>query len=703
MKQFCVSSNCTACGECLLQTNLLEEDATGHAVPALDRYISDTEMAVAEEIVASCPAHALSIKEKATASLEPDAMIASLKERLENIDIPSTPNCKITFDENDYSVDYGFISGEGSFDYSSESRALSTGRSRFRETFWNRRKDFALSYLAQYKSKLLRPFYDFANPDKTYFSQFSKQFSSILKEAKAELSAISGDSSILPENFVAFNPEMDHDMQTSFAMERLQDIDSVSYVNEFFEGFEKDNFHCLKYYENRICSDEFVQIIGTDWLGNDKIKTTYSFYDANSTGKELVDDIALCLSCAGSYGVRYIDDIAEDNVKSLIEMYRELAKKTIQQKISVYTTAVKAMTQADRKANKPKAFIGTMPKQLTDINYSPMQTPKLCSETERQKKILQLCIEGWNILYSTQNYLVYHKYSSFFSSSKEVFCLNLRTLEVTTIPNPDELRCGPSPIIIGDRIIYDQNGHIYAYDVEHLQREELMTYTGRVFKLCASDDYVMVKQDNCSYEGIRYLSLKNYSSGVFKYPDGLPYDCLARKNLYRVNTNGFCASGKGRLESYDLDERLGTAFGVVPSDFEPFAERGTQIYGMVNRIINERTLYVYDTAADKLTKAFHYNRDSRMEDKFDKGGNLRIFAGESGSENYNVYCLNLETGEISRLMSVKANIELVARFESTLYYMETRSKQTRFYAMELVGTNHSPVEIGLVFGSNSKE
>lgn len=124
---------------------------------------------------------------------------------------------------------------------------------------------------------------------------------------------------------------------------------------------------------------------------------------------------------------------------------------------------------------------------------------------------------------------------------------------------------------------------------------------------------------------------------------------------------------------------------------------------MVSNICNECALYAYDTTSDKLTKAFYYERDSRSENKFDKGGNLRIFAGKYDSENYNVYCLNLETGEICRLMSAKANIELVARFESTLYYMETRSKQTRLYAMELVGANHSSVEIGLVFGSNSKD
>lgn len=688
MKQFCVSSDCTACGECLLQTNLLEEDPSGHAVPVADRYIRDEEITAAEEVAASCPAHALSIVEKATASLNPEAMIKTLKEKLESVDIPSSPNCKIAFNENDYSVDYGFISGEYSFSYSSESRALSAGKSKFRETFWNRRKDFALSYLAQYKSKLLRPFFDFTDPDKTYFAQFNKQFVAILKEAKAELSAISGDNMILPGSFTAFNPETDHDMQDSFAVRWLQGIDSVSYVNAFFEGFEKDKYHRLSYYEDCICFDDDVQVIGTDWLGNNKIKTVYSFYDANSTGKELVDDIASCLSCAGSYGVRYIDDIAEENVKSLIQIYKDLADKMIQQKISVYTAAVQSASQANKQSNKVLNIPDA--EHLTGVKCSAAQASTQCTEKQRREKILQLCKDGQHILYSTQNYLL-------FGPSKNPSRLDFKTLTISPVPHPERLSYGPSAIVIGDRIIYEHpSNHIYAYDVEHLRLDELMTYTGRVFSMHASSDYVVVANDSAYDDGVLYLSLKNYSIGAFKRPDRIPYKFLTQKKIYHVNTDGFGASGKGRLEAYDLDKKLGTAFGIVPYDFEPFAEHGTTVYGMVPGIINERTLYTYDTATDKLRKEFQYRKDSLAERKLDTSGNFRILAGEYGSENYNVYCLDLGKGAIYRLMSVKASIKLVALFKSTLYYTETRHGRTILYAIDLAGENHTPQQIGLV-------
>lgn len=55
MKKFVVSEKCIACGNCLLETKLLQEDAEGKAVPVNGGYFSDDFLAKAEEIVAGCP------------------------------------------------------------------------------------------------------------------------------------------------------------------------------------------------------------------------------------------------------------------------------------------------------------------------------------------------------------------------------------------------------------------------------------------------------------------------------------------------------------------------------------------------------------------------------------------------------------------------------------------------------------------------
>ena len=41
MKKFVVSEKCIACGNCLLETKLLQEDAEGKAVPVNGGYFSD--------------------------------------------------------------------------------------------------------------------------------------------------------------------------------------------------------------------------------------------------------------------------------------------------------------------------------------------------------------------------------------------------------------------------------------------------------------------------------------------------------------------------------------------------------------------------------------------------------------------------------------------------------------------------------------
>lgn len=78
MKKFVVSEKCIACGNCLLETKLLQEDAEGKAVPVNGGYFSDDFLAKAEEIVAGCPVQALSIAEGAGADL------SKLPEKLQN-------------------------------------------------------------------------------------------------------------------------------------------------------------------------------------------------------------------------------------------------------------------------------------------------------------------------------------------------------------------------------------------------------------------------------------------------------------------------------------------------------------------------------------------------------------------------------------------------------------------------------------------
>lgn len=340
MRQFCVSGSCTACGECTLQTDLLLEDATGHVYPAADCYIKNSELPLAKELVDACPAHALSIVEKEDVKIDENELIISLKQKLESVEIPEYPDCDLTFEPKKYQIDYSNATGEYDYVYSSEHKALNEGRSRFSKLFWDRRKEFALSYLAQYKTDVLSQFYNFSDLDRTWYSQFSKCIETILKEAKANLCAATGNDNIFPEDFTTFCPELDRSFQ-NICKSKIADISSTWYVNEFFEGFDKEELFKKSHYEHYIETKSIDLYDGKNWLG-DKFKSYYAFYNVNEEGRDLVEDIGHALSCAPSYsGLKAIDTIAEEDLPYLIRNYQKIVEEEIQKKLVVYSDVVK--------------------------------------------------------------------------------------------------------------------------------------------------------------------------------------------------------------------------------------------------------------------------------------------------------------------------------------------------------------------------
>lgn len=342
MKKFSVSKACNMCGECCLQTDMLVEDVTGRAVPVPDKYIRD--LATAGQIIKLCPVGAISIIETPDIVLKKDQLISRLEEQLRAVVIPNVSNGDITYNEKDYSVSHGYINGENRAEYSSSRQAKKAGCEQFNQTFWSRRKDFAIDFLMQYKSRVLRKFYDFSDPSKTYYAQYESRIEYILKEVKSELSSISGSDYILPNDFTIFHPSEDKQFQKlvndMLVKDTLDFFGSASYLNSFFDGFEKGKYQSLHDYEDRIYSFDHVDIVGTDWLGYNKIKTTYSFKGANECGRGLINDIGFYLRCPGSFGLRCVDEAVEDKLKLILERYRSLWDKVIQEKIMVYQETV---------------------------------------------------------------------------------------------------------------------------------------------------------------------------------------------------------------------------------------------------------------------------------------------------------------------------------------------------------------------------
>lgn len=178
MKKFVVSEKCIACGNCLLETKLLQEDAEGKAVPANGGYFSDDFLTKAEEIVAGCPVQALSIAEGAGADL------SKLSEKLQNalakITVPKVSREDVKMHAQDYRMTCSYPQGEYRYDYSSESRAMSAAENEFDRICYSQYKKLILEVFVQYKEDKLRKFYTF--DESGFWGQINKQYADVLQE-----------------------------------------------------------------------------------------------------------------------------------------------------------------------------------------------------------------------------------------------------------------------------------------------------------------------------------------------------------------------------------------------------------------------------------------------------------------------------------------------------------------------------------------
>lgn len=344
MKVFAVSKACNACGECVLRTTLLTEDSGGFAVPAPGQYIQDSDLSEAERVVAQCPVNALSIVDKSSvtsggmAGLE--ELAKTLEKRLLAVDIPDISSRDIEYRESDYSVDYGYISDEGRRIYSSERKAIDAGRQQFERMFWNRRADFVTDLLTQYKSKVLRKYYDLSVPDRTYYAEIGKKMSAILNETMAEASSLAGKALPFSEDFATFHPELNsRDFKEDAKREYEKWIVNPSYVKSFCEGFERMECRRKRDYEESILMESH-ETIEYDRKGRQRITHIYSFKGANEKGRDLVNDILFYLSYAEPCGLRSIDDISTDHLNFMMERYRKLVKEEIAIKIAEFKEVI---------------------------------------------------------------------------------------------------------------------------------------------------------------------------------------------------------------------------------------------------------------------------------------------------------------------------------------------------------------------------
>lgn len=332
MKKFVVSEKCIACGNCLLETKLLQEDAEGKAVPANGGYFSDDFLAKAEEIVAACPVQALSIAEGEGADL------SKLPEKLQNalakITVPKVSREDVKMHAQDYRMTCSYPQGEYRYDYSSESRAMSAAENEFDRICYSQYKKLILEVFVQYKEDKLRKFYTF--DESGFWGQINKQYADVLQEF-AGAAAAGGIK--LPADFKEF---------AVFPGGSANEKDSVLVymLNVRLKEFEdrgcedvmrelRDIPHTSRSdYRIDMDYDDMEVYAGTSFFGNDKYEDKYCYKDVYKACEDFMGDL--------KNAINYVDYDSQvfDSIDTALKDYQERVQKEIAKKVALLSKAV---------------------------------------------------------------------------------------------------------------------------------------------------------------------------------------------------------------------------------------------------------------------------------------------------------------------------------------------------------------------------
>ena len=500
MKRFIVNEKCNSCGECIVGYDFFSEDSDGRAVPKLEKYIHDDELGVAQELVDLCPVGALSIAETKTivSGVENiNKLCTYLRERIEEIEIPEVYPSDIDFDPDEYEISLGNDTNEGEYIYPSKAKALSAGKAAFEELFWFHRQDAVLNVLAQYKMRHIKPYYEF-DDDSSFYKKIGKEVEAILKEIKGAAMAITQDQIVLPERFTLFEPQADADFRKE-AKRHLDEIDSISYVNIFLEAFERTKKK--RDYTDGIRTTENVVVVGKDWLGANKIKTTYGYRDVNYVGERLLHDIlyGLCLA-SNRHHVANIDQLAADSINYISSRYQKLVKNEIEKKIKIIEAAILNLNEKSGSIQAPPVANDSipMPKEISDQIASVVIKsilageidPDLITENYYVREVVETEEYDDEDEYEAEEYTCYYRGSIRTGEEKDITsCISpTYTCEFQMISDDD----------IGIYDVDEDDSDYYPSSSEVINLESCSgsNYAGLKGFNCFSSEYVIYYEDD---------------------------------------------------------------------------------------------------------------------------------------------------------------------------------------------------------------
>lgn len=334
MKKFVVSDKCIACGSCLLETKLLQEDAEGRAVPVAGGYISTDFLPKAQEITAACPVQALSIEEAENVDLS--KLPEKLKKALTEISIPNVTRKDVEMHAQDYRMTCAYPQGEYRYDYSSESRAQSAAEREFDRICYSQYQKFILEVFSQFKDDKLRKYYTL--DEQSFWGSLNKKYEAVLQKISTEVSTATNGKIKLDADFTHFEviPGDKADPDDNYYFYTLKHFDERR-CDDVMSEFNSSNYTSRSEYLDYMDTDDMEVYAGTSFFGNDKYEDRYCYKDVSKACEEYMSDLKTAIN--------YVDYDGEifDRIEGAIEDYKKRVQREIDKKVEQLSKAVEGL------------------------------------------------------------------------------------------------------------------------------------------------------------------------------------------------------------------------------------------------------------------------------------------------------------------------------------------------------------------------
>lgn len=330
MKQIQVSSKCSGCGLCIVNSPYLRENDEGYAQPVPGKAINESDINTVTKIVNECPEKALSIIETGIVTLSGKdgvkQVVERLKEQCASICVKKVSGSDVKLTVNNYGISIPMSSKEYSNDYTSESAARSAAKDEFNRLCYseNAYRPLLKKVFVEYKVNVLKPYYTCEDVPESAYYQYNEMIRKQLADAYAEICVLIGDGK-LSKKWAEFSVYP----KSCCSLDSLKQFEGRSTSSGIIKALKDLSYTGLNDYVSQMNFDYNEKYIGDGLFGKMKFKKMWCFSGFFDAAKSFIDDLRWAID----YMSTDIADGAALEINGIFGMFEEELKKAYIAKI----------------------------------------------------------------------------------------------------------------------------------------------------------------------------------------------------------------------------------------------------------------------------------------------------------------------------------------------------------------------------------